>query len=117
MATKTWVEDPGDVLEAIDALLCYLLPGRTKCRNEYRLNRRALYPNAMKRAELLLNVCGCNLGGLRHWYLDNRWRARLELAGIDPETLEVADQRRWWFAWDQLKTENTFRQGDQRRKI
>jgi hypothetical protein len=119
MATIQWVEDPDDVLEALDALLCYLLPGRTKCRNEYRLNRRALYAAVMKHAQLLLGVCGCNLGGRHLWYLDkdNRWRERLALAGIDPDNLEVVDQFRWAHAWDQLKNENTFRKGDQQQRI
>jgi hypothetical protein len=115
--TKIWTETADDVLEALDVLLCYLSPDRQKCRNTHRFNRRPLYPLAIKRAQSLLHVCGTELAGNRYWYLDKRWRERLELAGIDQETLEVTDQRRWWFAWEQLRTENTFRQGDQRRKI
>jgi hypothetical protein len=115
--TKTWIETADDVLEALDALLCYLSPDRQKCRNAHRFNRRPLYPLAIKRAARLLHVRGTELGDMGYWYLGKRWPQRLELAGIDPQTLEVVDQRRWAHAWEQLSTENTFRQGDQRRKI
>jgi len=116
-ATKTWIEDPSDVLEAVDALLHYLDPGYTKFGYEHRLNRRALYPTAIKRAKLLLNVRSCIRNGRQFWYVDHRWRARLELAGIDPNDLKVVDQFRWAHAWDQLTNGNTFRKADQQQRI
>jgi hypothetical protein len=37
------------------------------------------------------------------WYLDKDWRERLELFGIDPETLKIVDQQRFSFVWSDLK--------------
>jgi hypothetical protein len=119
MPVVEWLEAPEDVLEAVDALLCYLAPGRRRCRNVSKLKRRPLYPLAIERAQRLLHVClsGPQHEGLRYWYLDKKWSERLKSAGIDSDSLEVIDERRWRHAWDQLKTENTFRISDQQRKI
>jgi hypothetical protein len=116
-ATKTWIEDPADVLEMADCLLSYLDPGYTKYGFEHRRNRRAVYPTALKRAKLLLNVRSCIRNGRQYWYVDPRWRDRLELAGIDPDDLKVVDQFRWAHAWDQLTNGSTFRKADQQQRI
>lgn len=44
------------------------------------------------------------------WSLEQRVaRERLELAGIDADTLEVADERRWAFAVDYMRARETFK--------
>jgi hypothetical protein len=52
-----------------------------------------------KRAKLLLHV----IRRKGHAFLSPKWRARLELAGVSPDTLEIVDARRWAWAWTQLK--------------
>jgi hypothetical protein len=70
--------------------------------------RRKLHGKAMFRAWQLLNVQG-NHGYI---WLRDTWRERLELAGIDPESMLVIDQRRWARAWKMLVDTWRFRKAD-----
>jgi hypothetical protein len=50
------------------------------------------------------------------WTVNRKWRFRLEACGICPDTLTVIDDRRWAWAWRQLKDFH-FRIGVQQRNI
>jgi hypothetical protein len=62
----------------------------------------------MFRAWQLLNIQR-NRGYI---WLRDTWRYRLELAGIDPESMEVAEPRRWARAWKTLVDTWRFRKAD-----
>jgi hypothetical protein len=104
-----------DTLDACDAYFAYLLPRVP--RREPRIGtgnalnrrmRRKLHGNAVFRAIQLLNIQR-NRGYI--WLRDS-WRDRLELAGIDPDSMQVVEPRRWARAWQLLSTTWRFRKAD-----
>jgi hypothetical protein len=105
---KGWSKYPetdADTLDMADMLIGYL--ERRAPRREGG-TRRAVFNSATFRALQLLNVQRRK----GQWYLRWTWRSRLELAGIDPETMEVVEPRRWARAWLMLSTTWRFRKAD-----
>jgi hypothetical protein len=110
-----WIEYDTDTLDAADAYLAYVLP--RAARREPRIGsgpakgrpmRRKLHGNATFRAWQLLNIQR-NRGYI---WLRDTWRWRLELAGIDPDSMQVVEPRRWARAWKLLVDTWRFRKAD-----
>jgi hypothetical protein len=77
-----------------------------------------VYGRAIKRACRLLKTMHEFRDNRSHWILDKEWRARLKLAGLDPnDPFRIVNQRRWDNAWEQLITTGTFRDDRARQDI
>lgn len=92
-----WYDRPETLRSAVLVLKQYVGPEP----------RMALTSRQMKRATKLLGVHG----------EDGRWTvqpwvvaARLKLAGLDPNTCEVADEVRWSHAIDYMRSTETFKE-------
>jgi hypothetical protein len=114
MGLPIFIELPEDILEAVRILLVYFTLPRVG-------NPRPLYPKVVKRAARLLGVCTdweVPKNVPNKWRLpkEEQWRSRLVLAGLDPDSLEIVDQKRWNLAWEQLK-ENRFSVTEQQKDI
>jgi hypothetical protein len=118
MSIKTFHEYPDDVLDAADMLLTILLGQPSRRLSDW---RRPPYSLSIERAYQLLNVVSRYRDGKKKWTLvgppKSKWEQRLELAGVDPVSLEVVDQKRWNLAWLQLSTTNKFLAPQQRTNI
>jgi hypothetical protein len=100
---------PEELLESIHALLLYLPEGG---------ERLALAKRGLGWARKLLNVkYRSNSAGLSKWRLQCDWRERLELFGIDPDTLKVVDQERFALVWSDLKRGEPISKHRQRLRI
>jgi hypothetical protein len=111
-----YVEYDADTLDAADAYLAYLLPRAAQREPKIvgsgpakgRSMRRKLHGNAVHRAIQLLNIQRYH----EYIWLRETWPERLELAGIDPDTMQVVDSRRWARAWQLLVDTWRFRKAD-----
>jgi hypothetical protein len=91
-----YIEYDTDTLDAADMWVAYLLPreprGEPRIGVGNALNRRMwrkLHGNAMFRAWQLLNIQRCH-GFI---WLRETWRERLKLGGVDPESMQIIEQR------------------------
>ena len=118
------IEYDTDTLDAADMWVAYLLPREP--RREARMGppatkgkqgsglaverrmRRLLHGNAMFRAWQLLNIQRYH----GYAWLRDTWRDRLELAGIDPDSMQVVEPRRWARAWKLLVDTWRFRKAE-----
>ena len=102
IASDMWMDSVDGLLGAIRILTLYLQTGP----------QAALPRRHMARATRLLGVHGQD----GRWTM-NRWDAkrRLEAAGLDPETYEVADEVLWAHAVDYIRATETFKLEDFKR--
>ena len=109
------IEYDTDTLDAADMYLAYVLP--RAARREPKIGsgsaqgrpmRRLLHHSAIFRSWQLLNIQRYH----GYAWLRDTWRNRLELAGIDPESMQIVEPRRWARAWQRLSTTWRFRKAD-----
>jgi hypothetical protein len=95
MSLKASITTPSAVLNCLSVLVPYLTTPREE--------KTALGDNvAMKCAKKLVFVWSIEREGESKWMINRQWRARLLVAGIDPELFEIIDQNRFNRAWQQL---------------
>jgi hypothetical protein len=106
---KRYEVSPEDVLASLRMLLLYL-PEDEGC--------RALQGRGNEWARRLLNVqYYTSPDGEKRWLLDHAWSERLELFGIDPETLKIVDLQRFGLVWSDLKRGNGVKKHRQRLRV
>jgi hypothetical protein len=111
----SWTSWPEDVLDALDLVLVYLGVNTKLKRPGYKqpmtfknpqevLMRRALPHKAFTAAVRLVCPGRASKRPQTLWYIPpkNNLKARLAGAGIDVDTVQVINQRRWAFAYFQL---------------
>lgn len=111
---KGWWEHPGHIIDCV-RVLQFAFGLRTPAVIDYLSSAKnpvPIYRNAMSRAKKLFHP----VGRYGRWQLDSCWQERLALAGLEDQTLEVIDNRRWAFALGQLR-ENKFSIALQRKLI
>ena len=108
-----YTERDTDTLEMADMLVAYMTHREPRRRHGNGM-RCQVHNEATYRALQLLNV----QRRLEGWFLRTNWRKRLVLAGVDPETMEVVDKRRWARAWQWLSSpKRCFKEADALRGI
>jgi hypothetical protein len=75
------------------------------------------YSTSMRMALRLMGVALVVKDDVMLWMLTSDWRARLRWAGLDPDTRELVDARRWALAWRQLINNGRFDVETQKRAI
>lgn len=117
----SWTWWPEDTLDALDLMLLYfgvhdqlvITPEITTIRKDSNIKcrlHRAIHDKALRSAVRLIKP-GTKSSKLRRsicWYVNPTFdtKGRLAGAGIDINTLNIIDHRRWAFAWQQLTTGN-----------
>jgi hypothetical protein len=97
-----WVQYDEDVLEMVRMLVAYFKRDAT-------CGRSPVSQNAIKKAARILgahaysDTAEHSTGRRRKQYLGKAWRERLETAGINPDTLEVENRKRWALSWEMLR--------------
>jgi hypothetical protein len=118
-----WTYWPEDVLDALDLMLVHMgcherlvrpaiVEPRKLGTDDIVLMRRAIPTKSLVAAARILYVRPIHPrtgGGRLHWYLPKkpRWQDRMNLAGVDTDTVQVVDRRRWAFCFKQL-TDNWY---------
>lgn len=108
-----------DILNAADVILSGAKEGRVCCLHNGVNMLRPLTKEPIGKAARLLGMKWLKSGrqGEHNWLLSDDWEARLERAGVHPQTLRIIDQEKWKIQLLKFDHEDRERRERQKKRI